>query len=170
MTSVAINQGVTGQFAVQQDYGVLPEGAIYVCDSVASRGYFVQQTAQGICSLVSGDMPATGILLGFLEQDVVADNSLSIQFGYTVQQQGATVGGSTVSGDLVTIHRFGRFFVTAVSGTVATGAKIYPQNGGLVGSTQIGSAPAIGQCVISNGGVAGNPIVMEVNLIGRLAL
>lgn len=170
MSTYAVGQGATAEFAVLQDFGILADSENYVCSSVATKGMLVAHSADGVCALVSGAMPTTATYLGFVGGDVVADNSTAIQFGFTYQQQGGSVGGTTVSGEVVPIWRFGRFQVTAVSGTVTPGAKIYPQDGGKVGATQIGTAPAVGIAVKGNSSVAGDPIIMEINLIGRQTL
>lgn len=162
MTTVAVNQGVTAEFRVLQDYGLMPEGEVYVCESVASRGMLVALgSATGVCALVSGAMPTTAVYLGFLEQDVVADNSRSIEFGYSAQQK----VGST-AGENVAIWRAGRFFVTAVSGTVSAGGLVYPGDGGKVQGAQVASAPAVGYCTKGNSN-GGDPIEVEIFLIGR---
>ena len=161
MSSVAFSQGATGQFEVRQSRGLLPEGELYVCDTVASRGMFVFESAEGVCSIVSGNMAATARLLGFIEQNVVADNSRAIDFGYYAQQK-----TSTEDGDKVAIWQTGRFFVTAVSGSIAAGADIYPGDNGKVQGVQVGSAPKIGVCRKGNSS-AGDPIEVEIDLYGR---
>jgi predicted RecA/RadA family phage recombinase len=164
MALVGVTQGATAAFAVLQDYGIPPEGQKYVCRDVASRGSLVAMVDDSTCALVSGAMPATAVYLGFLEQDVVGDASAEIQFGYRAQQKTATLAG-----DPVTIWRAGRFLVTNVVGSVATGAKLYPADGGAVSATQTGSAPAVGVCVKGNS-APGGPIEAEIFLIGRPSL
>lgn len=171
MTDIAVNQGAIAEFRVLQDYGTHPiEGDTYVCQDVAARGSLLCYAAAGIVALVSGAMPTTAWYLGFNEQNVVADNRVQINFGYSAQQQGATIDGAAVSGDVIALHRAARLFVVAVSGTVADGAVIYPQDGGKVGSTQIGSAPSVGMAVKGNNSVAGDPIELEIFLIGKRSM
>jgi hypothetical protein len=164
MASVGIAFGQTGAFAVMQDYGLQPDGEMYVCDTVASRGMFVYESAEGVVSIVSGNMAATARLVGFIEQNVVADNSQAIEFGYAAQQK-----TSTEAGDKVVVWQAGRFFVTAVSGSISAGADIYPGDGGKVQGVQVGSAPKIGVCRKGNS-TAGDPIEVEAWLIGRKAV
>lgn len=168
MPSIGVAQGAVADFRILQEWGEnSADGQNWVCSSVASQGMMVHLAAQGICALVSGAMPATATYLGAIEQNVVADHSQPIDFGYKAQQQGATVGGVVVSGDVVSIWRRAQALMVAVSGTVTAGVLVYPQDGGKVGSVKIGVAEAIGFAITGNGGVAGDPFIMEWNLIGR---
>lgn len=162
MAQVAVAIPITGIFAVYRDDGI-PARTGWVCDTVANRGDLVYQTAEGVCSRAAENIGATAQILGFLEQDVVADTSILLNWGYKAQQK-----TGSFAGDQVAIWGYGEFFVTAVSGAVTSGARVYPASSGRVSATQVSGSLPVGICKVGNT-AANGPIVVEANLIGRLA-
>lgn len=160
MSSVAVLQGATDAFAVLRHDNREPVGD-YRCMSVCSRGSIVHQVSGGIVALTSGAVGSGAVIVGIIEQNVLASTEPSITFGYNAQQH-----TGTITGDKVAIWRHGKFYMTRVTGSVALGDLLYPADSGKVSATQTSGSPAIGVCVKANTASDG-PIEMEMSLVGR---
>lgn len=140
-------------------YGANPN---YISKSTTSDfGALMYVSGQGEVSICSGDMAASAQYAGFCESKVVDEATMTTS---RIDVHGEL---ALVDVDKVAIWQRGRYRVTLVSGTVADNALVYPAANGYVSTTKVGSAPVVGVARKGNGGVAGDPIEVEIDLFAH---
>lgn len=154
--TVGQGQGVPVEFGVKQGSLAVSD---YKMTVAASKGLLVKAdttVSQGAKLVTSGDT----IVAGFLNDTAVDVSALPADVQKNIFAMGLL--DSKPVGEPVTVWKIGRFFVTAVTGTVADGDFLKPSTAtdGFVMTSTTTNALKNGSimCLKGNGGVSGGPI------------